>query len=81
MIQRQQSIPLNIVICVAVLIVGGGIFSGLAAMKTAPPTKEPARQVFNVTVFHVEATDLREVVTGFGTVVSEQEVTYSAQVG
>lgn len=81
MIQRHRSVPLNIVICVAVLFVGGAVFAGLAAMKKDPPTKEPATQVFNVTVFDVKPADLREVVTGFGTVASEEEVTYSAQVG
>lgn len=77
----HRSVPLNIGICVAVLFVGGAVFAGLAAMKEDPPTKEPATQVFNVTVFEVTSTDLREVVTGFGTVASEEEVTYSAQVG
>ena len=77
----HRSVPLNIGICAAVLFVGGAVFAGLAAMKQDPPTKEPATQVFNVTVFGVTPADLREVVTGFGTVSSEEEVTCSAQVG
>lgn len=81
MSQRHKSILINVAICVVVLAAGGGIFAGLAAMKKDPPTKEPATQVFNVTVFKVKPTDLREVVTGFGTVASDEEVTYSAQVG
>ena len=81
MTQRQPTILLNVAICVTVIAAGGGIFAGLAALKKDPETKEPPRQVFNVTVFQVEATDLREIISGFGTVVADQEVEYSAQVG
>lgn len=81
MTQRHRSLLLNVAVCVAVIAAGSGIFAGLAALKEPPATKEPPRQVFNVTVFEVEAADLREIISGFGTVVSEEEVTYSAQVG
>lgn len=81
MTQRHKSFLFNFAVCVVVLAAGSGIFAGLAALKKPPAKKEPPRQVFNVTVFEVEATDLREVITGFGTVVAEHEVEYSAQVG
>ena len=81
MTQRQRNILLNVAICAAVIAAGGGIFAGLAALRKEPETKEPPRQVFNVTVFEVEAADLREIISGFGTVVADREVEYSAQVG
>lgn len=81
MTDRHRSILFNVVICAAVLAAGGGIFAGLASLKEPPPTKPPTRQIFNVTAFQVEPSNLREIVIGFGSVASEDEVTSSAQVG
>ncbi|MFP6763739.1 MAG: efflux RND transporter periplasmic adaptor subunit [Planctomycetaceae bacterium] len=80
MLQRHTSIPFNLLLCAVVLATGGSIFAALASLKAIPATKLPPSPVFNVTVFDVEAADLREVLIGFGTVVAEHEVEFSAQV-
>ena len=78
--QRHTNLLFHAGLCVGVLAAGGGIFAGLASLKETPPTKVPASPIFNVTVFDVETADLREILIGFGTVVAEHEVEFSAQV-
>jgi len=80
MSQRHTSLLLHATLCLGVLAAGGAIFAGLASLKQTPATRAPARPTFNVTVFDVEKADLREILIGFGTVVAEHEVEYSAQV-
>lgn len=67
-------------LCVVILAGGGGTFSFLGAMKEPPETRPETERTLNVQVFSVEQATLREIIVGFGTVVAEDEVTYSAQV-
>ncbi len=58
-------------------VVGFGL---LASLKPQPKQLVPAKKVYNVDVFVVRETCLRQTMTGFGTVMPDREVTISAQV-
>jgi RND family efflux transporter MFP subunit len=80
MSEKHESLPINLVLCVLALTVGGGGFAGLASLREEPAKREVETKVFNVEVFEVQRVNLQEVVKGFGSVVAEREVVYSAQV-
>lgn len=80
MSEKHDSLPMNLVLCVLALTVGGGGFVGLASLREEPAKRVVETKVFNVEVFEVQRVDLQEVVKGFGSVVAEREVVYSAQV-
>ena len=80
MTERHRSLLWNFLFCVLALALGGGAFAGLASLKEKPEKREIPEKTFNVEVFRVGTTDLREIVVGFGTAVAEHEVPYSAQV-
>lgn len=67
-------------LCLLILVGGAGAFSLLASLREAPETRPEVERTLNVEVFMVESATLREIIVGFGTVTSEQEVTYSARV-
>ena len=80
MSEKHGSIWINIVLCALALLVGGGGFAGLASLREEPAKRDIETKVFNVEVFEVQRVDLQEIVKGFGSVVAEREVVYSAQV-
>lgn len=80
MSEKHDSIWINIVLGTLALLVGGGGFVGLASLREEPAKREVETKVFNVEVFEVQRVDLLEIVKGFGSVVAEREVVYSAQV-
>ena len=80
MSEKHDSIWINIVLGTLALLVGGGGFVGLASLREEPAKREVETKVFNVEVFEVQRVDLQEIVKGFGSVVAEREVVYSAQV-
>ena len=77
---RNRRLAINIILCLAALIVGAGSFAGLAALREPPPKREIEERQFNVEVFEVQRADLSEFIAGFGTVRAEHDVEYSAQV-
>lgn len=80
MSEKHDSLPINLIFCVLALAVGGGGFAGLASLREEPAKREVETKVFNVEVFEVQRVNLQEVVKGFGSVVAEREVVYSARV-
>ncbi|MBI1310384.1 efflux RND transporter periplasmic adaptor subunit [bacterium] len=80
MTERHRSLLWNLLFCLLALVLGGATFAGLASLKQQPETRDVPEKTFNVEVFRVEASNLREIVIGFGTVVAEHEVEVSAQV-
>ena len=80
MSEKYGSIWINIVLCTLALLAGGGGFAGLASLREEPAKRDIETKVFNVEVFEVQRVDLQEIVKGFGSVVAEREVVYSAQV-
>ena len=80
MSEKQDSLPINLVYCLLTLLVGGGGFIGLASLREDPQKRDIETKVFNVEVFEVQRVNLLEIVKGFGSVVAEREVVYSAQV-
>jgi RND family efflux transporter MFP subunit len=80
MTEKHKSISINVVLCMVALLVGGGGFAGLASLREEPAKREVETKVFNVEVFKVQRLNLQEIVKGFGSVVAEREVVYSAQV-
>ena len=80
MTERHRSLLWNVLFCVLALVLGGAAFAGFASLKETPEKREIPEKTFNVEVFRVETTDLREIIVGFGTAVAEHEVQYSAQV-
>ena len=49
-------------------------------MKPEPAQTPPSKKTYNVDVFVVRETCLRETISGFGTALPDREVTLSAQV-
>jgi RND family efflux transporter MFP subunit len=80
MSEKHDSVPINIVLCMLAIVVGGGGYAGLASLRKEPEKREVEAKVFNVEVFEVQRVNLQEIVKGFGSVVAEREVVYSAQV-
>lgn len=80
MSDRSNSVLINIGLCLLAILVGVGAFSALAARRKPPPKRVIPEKTFNVQVFRVAPSTVREIVTGFGTAVSEQETDYSASV-
>ena len=80
MSEKHDSLPINLVLCVLALTVGGGGFAGLASLREEPAKRAVEEKVFNVEVYKTQRVNLQEVVKGFGSVVAEREVVYSAQV-
>ena len=70
----------SVVLGVAALGLGLGVFLWLASMKQAPTARYVAAKIYNVDVFDVEQADLREIITGFGVPRADREVVVSAQV-
>lgn len=66
--------------CAVVLGLGAALFGWLSSMKQPPPAREPFEKVYNVEVFDVVPTDLREVISGFGTARADRQVVLAAQV-
>src|SRR6185369_12352969 len=69
------------------LLLGGGILAGgfgafqfLASLKAPPPQRDATPKVYNVDVFDAQRVDLSETLVGYGTAVSDREVTLAAQV-
>jgi RND family efflux transporter MFP subunit len=80
MTEKHDSISINLVLCVLALLVGGGGFAGLASLREEPGKRDVETKIFNVEVYEVQRVNLQEIVKGFGSVVAEREVVYSAQV-
>lgn len=80
MSEKHNSLSINLILCALALLVGGGGFAGLAALREEPAKREVEAKVFNVEVFEVQRVNLQEVVKGFGSVVADREVVYSALV-
>lgn len=80
MTEKHRSIPINLGLCLLALLVGGGSFAGLASLREEPARRDIEAKVFNVEVFEVRRSNLREIVRGFGAATAEREVVYSAQV-
>lgn len=68
-------------VLVLVTLAGTGIGFGLLAALKEPAAKRPqVDRVYNVGVFQTERADLRRLISAFGTVQADVEVTVSAQV-
>ncbi|NQV24912.1 MAG: efflux RND transporter periplasmic adaptor subunit [Rhodopirellula sp.] len=79
MSEKHSSISLNVFLCLLALLIGSGGFVGLASLREEPAKRDVETKVFNVEVFEVQRVNLQEIVKGFGSVVAEREVVYSAQ--
>lgn len=71
---------LTVLLSVAALLVGFGAFVSLASLKQPPAAREKIVKTYNVEVFSVEPSDLREIVSAFGTARADREVIVAAQV-
>lgn len=71
---------LTIGLSLVALAVGLGAFVGLASLKPLPASRDKIVKTYNVEVFDVEPSDLREVISAFGTARAEREVVVAAQV-
>jgi RND family efflux transporter MFP subunit len=80
MSEKHKSLSLNLIYCVLALLLGGGGFAGLASLREEPAKRDVETKIFNVEVYEVQRVNLQEIVKGFGSVVAEREVVYSAQV-
>lgn len=68
------------IICIAILSGAVSGFIGLKNLRPKPEKREPQETLYNVQVFDAEPVNLREIVTGFGTVRADREVIVPAQV-
>lgn len=80
MSEKHNSVLINLVYCLLALLIGGGGFAALASLREEPPKRDVETKVFNVEVFDVQRVNVQEIIKGFGSVVAEREVVYSAQV-
>ncbi|MGZ0172236.1 MAG: efflux RND transporter periplasmic adaptor subunit [Planctomycetales bacterium] len=80
MSEKTTSLSLNLIYCLLALLLGGGGFAGLASLREEPAKRDVETKIFNVEVYEVQRVNLQEIVKGFGSVVAEREVVYSAQV-
>lgn len=80
MSEKHNSVLINLVYCLLALLIGGGGFAALASLREEPPKRDVEIKVFNVEVFDVQRVNVQEIIKGFGSVVAEREVVYSAQV-
>jgi len=64
----------------AAIFLGIAGFAALSSLKPAPKQTPPPKKQFNVDVFRVQESCLRETISGFGTARPDREVTLSAQV-
>ena len=71
---------LSVVLSLGALLVGLAAFVGLASLKQPPAARDRIVKTYNVEVFSVEPTDLREIVSAFGTARADREVIIAAQV-
>ena len=80
MSEKNTPLSLNLIYCLLALLLGGGGFAGLASLREEPAKRDVETKIFNVEVYEVQRVNLQEIVKGFGSVVAEREVVYSAQV-
>jgi RND family efflux transporter MFP subunit len=80
MSEKHVSLPINLIYCALALLLGGGGFAGLASLRDEPAKRDVETKVYNVEVYEIQQVSLQEIVKGFGSVVAEREVVYSAQV-
>ncbi len=71
----------SIILCLLALAGGGLVFQTLAGLKEDPQQNELAEKVYKVDVFDVQRSNLRELISGFGTSQAYREVVLSAEVG
>ena len=68
------------VLTLGAVLAGIAVFVSLASQKAAPPQVEPPARVFRVPVFQVERSNVRPLVSTFGTARSEREAMIAAEV-
>ncbi len=78
--RRLNSSLVNFLLCSIAVVAGASAFGLLAAMKQPPSKRDVPETQFNVQVYQVESADLREIISGFGTVQAEYDSQYSAEV-
>ncbi len=71
---------LSFILSLLALILGTGSYMILASLKQPPELREPVLKTYNVEVFDVRLSDVREIVSGFGAATADHEVLLSAQV-
>ena len=70
----------SVVLAAGALLAGLAAFVGLASLKQPPAARDKIVKTYNVEVFSVEPTDLREIISAFGTARADREVIVAAQV-
>lgn len=77
---RFRKVLITIGLSTFILSAGLWVFAALSSQKKQPPQRESVAKRFNVEVFDVECSDMRETVVGYGTARSDREVILSAQI-
>jgi len=77
---RWLRLLLTPVLAGGAVVLGISVFIGLASLKEPPPQVQPSVRVFRVPVLVVERSDVRPLVSTFGTARSDQEATIAAEV-
>ncbi len=67
-------------LCLLSLVVGVGGFAYLASLREAPARREPTARPLVVTTYEITPSDVREIVSVYGTSRAEREVQLNAQV-
>ncbi|MBW3540967.1 MAG: efflux RND transporter periplasmic adaptor subunit [Planctomycetes bacterium] len=76
----SRRVLVTLVLVLAVLAAGAAFSGWLASFKQPPPPREPLEKIYNVEVYEVEAADLREFISAFGTARADRKVMLAAQV-
>lgn len=80
-LRRWPRISLSIILMVGIFVLGVSAFMGLASLNKPPAVDDSARiKRYNVEVYDVSTTRLRELVVSYGTAEADREVTISAEV-
>jgi len=76
----RATVILTVLLSLIALGIGAVTRLGLASLAKPPVLREPATRIYNVEVFQVEASEIREIIRAFGTSQADREVVLSAQV-
>lgn len=76
----SRRVIVSIVLSIACLIGGYAAFLGLLTLRSEPALREFPQKTYVVDAYRVEAADLQEVISGYGSAKPVREVTVAAQV-
>ncbi|WP_166819786.1 efflux RND transporter periplasmic adaptor subunit [Thalassoroseus pseudoceratinae] len=80
-LRRWPRISISVILMVFVFFTGVAAFVGLASLNKPPVVDDSARiKRYNVEVYDVSTTRLRELIVSYGTAEADREVTLSAEV-